>query len=673
MDNETDGADKLTRDALRVSEARYRRLFESARDGILLLNVDTAQIEDVNPYLIELLGYSHEQFLGKKLWEVGAFADIAQSKEMFAKIQDTGYVRYADLPLKTISGAKIAVEFVSNSYDCEGVKVIQCNIRNITAHQMADRVLREFKAIVEASDDAIISKSLDGIIKSWNPGAVVLFGYTADEVIDRHISIIIPPDRMGEETEILARLALGQRVYHFETVRRHKDAHLIDISVTISPIFDDNHTVIGASKIARDITPRKLAEAERASLEGQLRESQKMEAIGTLAGGIAHDFNNIIAAILGNSDLALEDTIGNASAQNSINEIRKAGRRARDLVQQILSFSRRQPTERKLLALEPIVEESVRLMRATFPARVKINLHCDANVPNVMADTTQIQQALLNLATNSMQAAQGGPQSIEIRLDTVILDASFPDEPPALRAMHSWQPTRTVRLTVHDDGPGMNAETLSRIFEPFFTTKPMGEGTGLGLSVVRGILQAHEGAIIVDSQVGRGTTFTLYLPIAAAQVAASGKTISRTVSKAGSDVGPGYRLFYIDDDESMVDLVQRILERRGYVVSGFVDARTAVDRLRLDSHDCDMVITDYNMPHLSGLDVARAIRAIRKDLPVAIVSGFIDERLLSQAKGAGARELIVKSIDSSEFADAVDRLMHHIGATDNSLTPAAAI
>ncbi len=537
------------RDALRISEARYRRLFETARDGILLLNVDTAQIEDVNPYLIDLLGYSHTEFLGKKLWEVGAFADIAQSKEMFVIIQETGYLRYADLPLKTKAGVKVPVEFVSNSYDCEGVKVIQCNIRNIT-----DRV---------------------------------------------------------------------------------------------------------------------RAEALRISLEEQLRESQKMEAIGMLAGGIAHDFNNIIATILGNSDLALADTISNPSAQRSIDEIRKAGRRARDLVQQILSFSRKQPMERKLMALKPVVEESVRLMRATFPARVRINLHCGADVPDVMADATQIQQALLNLATNSMQAAQGGPLSIDIGLDTAMLDVSFRDQPHEFRAMHLSQPARTVRLTVRDDGPGMDAQTLGRIFEPFFTTKPLGEGTGLGLPVVRGILQAHEGAITVASQPGQGTTFTLYLPIGTVQTDALNTPASRDKAIMTPVSSVGRRLLYIDDDESIVFLLKRLLERRGYIVNGCVDARAAIDQLRGDPYEFELVLTDYNMPYLSGLDVARAVRAIRKDLPVAIVSGFIDEHLLSQAKVSGVRELIVKTIDSAEFVNAVDRLMSSIGPASLPVLPEA--
>jgi PAS domain S-box-containing protein len=645
-------------DALRRSESRYRRLFETARDGILLLNADTAQIEDVNPYLVELLGYSHTKFLGKKLWEVGAFADIAESKEMFAILQEQGYVRYQTLPLKTATGTKIDVEIVANSYDCEGIKVIQCNIRDMTAHAAADLVLREFKTIVDASDDAIISKSLAGSIRSWNPGAARLFGYTAAEAIGQTMAIIIPPDRPDEEAQILARLGRGERVEHFETVRRHKDGHLIDISATISPLFDHNNVLVGASKIARDISETKRAEASRLSLEAQLRESQKMEAIGTLAGGIAHDFNNIIATILGNADLALEDLKGNASANRSVEEIRKAARRARDLVQQILSFSRRQPMERKRISLIPVVEESVRLMRATFPARVHIESSFDPAVPDVMADATQIEQALLNLATNSMQAAGGNSQRISIRLDTVILQGSFADQTPDLRAMHLSRPALTVRMTVSDAGPGMPEATLARIFEPFFTTKPMGEGTGLGLSVVRGIVRAHEGAIVVASESGKGTTFTIYLAVATSP-AAHGSPKAKAIASPATH--HGLRVLYIDDDDSLVMLIERLLERRHFVVTGFTDAQLAIDRLRKDPTAFDLVVSDYNMPYLSGLDVARAVREIRADLPVAVASGFIDERLLAQAKEAGIRELIVKAVDVAEFCEAVERLAGGMG------------
>ena len=498
-------------EALRRSETRYRRLFETARDGILLLNAVTAQIEDVNPFLVDLLGYTHAELLGKKLWEVGAFADVVQSQEMFALLQARGYVRYEDLPLRTRAGRQISVEFVSNSYECEGIQVIQCNVRDYTAHHESELVLRRFKSIVDDSDDAIISKTMDGDITSWNPGAERLFGFTAEEAIGRSMAIIIPPERMREEADILASLARGERIAHFETVRRHKDGRLLDISATISPVRDKHDVVVGASKIARSIAARKLAEATRLSLETQLRESQKMEAIGTLAGGIAHDFNNIIATILGNAELAREDMSDNPPALRAWRRSARPASRARDLVQQILSFSRRQPAERsrsrwgrwsrnRCACCAPPCRRacSSRWTASRGAGRAR---GCDAGGAG---------------AAQPRQQRDAGrcrrPRTIGIRLDSVLLDRLVDAIIRRLHALFAIRPRRHVRLTVSDDGPGMDAATLSRIFEPFFTTKAAGEGTGLGLSVVRGIVQAHEGVITVASSAGQGTTFTIYLP-----------------------------------------------------------------------------------------------------------------------------------------------------------------
>ncbi|MFA5912849.1 MAG: PAS domain S-box protein [Burkholderiales bacterium] len=645
------------REALRVSESRYRRLFETARDGILLLNADTGQIEDVNPYLIQMLGYTHAEFLGKKLWEVGAFADIAESKEIFAVLQEKGYVRYDDLPLKTIFGKKVDVEFVSNSYNCEGVKVIQCNIRDISGRHDADRVLREFKAIVDASDDAIVSTSLDGVIKSWNPGAERLFGHTADEAIGSSMMLIVPPGLPDEGTEMIAPLSGGDKVEHVEAVRRHKDGRLIDISVTISPIRDKCGKTIATTRIARDITGYKQAANHRIALEEQLRESQKMEAIGTLAGGIAHDFNNIIAAILGNAELALEDTKISPSAQTSIAEIRKAASRGRDLVQQILAFSRRQPTERKRIKVDLVVFEAVRLLRATMPARLSLDVHCSSNVPPVMADATQIEQVLINLATNAMQAMPSGPGRISIRLDMVMLDAAPAAGQQALRAMHTRHAGPAVRIAVSDTGAGIGAAVRERIFEPFFTTKPVNQSTGLGLSVVHGIVQGHEGAITVASEPGMGTTFMIYLPVADDAAGASDDDTSAAAAPPALKPGTGQSVLYLDDDDSLVFLVKRLLERRGYRVSAYTDAKEALAALRADSTAFDLVVTDYNMPGMSGLDVAREVRTIRADLPVAVATGFVDEALRVQAGDAGVRELIFKADDVEIFCATLQRLL----------------
>ena len=393
----------------------------------------------------------------------------------------------------------------------------------------------------------------------------------------------------------------------------------------------------------------------RARLEAQLRESQKMEAIGMLAGGIARDFNNAIATILGNVDLARQDMGASPLALESLEEIRKAGARARDLVQQILVFSSKQPTERKPMALGATVEATAQLLRATLPARLTLEVSCDEDVPQVLADTAQITRALVNLATNAMQARHEGPGRIVIRLDAVVLDAAYAEAHPALHAMHAKHPGRTARLALSDDGPGMNAATLARIFEPFFTTRLGDQATGLGLPVVRGIVLAHEGAITVDSAPGEGTRFTLYLPAAETQRADPAGAGAAPAAAAATASGERH-ILYIDDDESLVFLMRRLLERRGFRVSGHIRQSEALDALRADPQRFCLAVTDYNMPGMSGLDVARAVRAIRPDLPVVVASGFIDDELRAKASAAGVMELIFKADAVEDLCDAFARL-----------------
>ena len=453
------------------------------------------------------------------------------------------------------------------------------------------------------------------------------------------------------------------------TVRAMRTA-LADVPLVVLTGHDDRELALAAlqagaqdylvkGQFEHDALGRAVRHAlVRARLEAQLRESQKMEAIGMLAGGIARDFNNAVATILGNVELARQDMSASPLALESLEEIRKAGARARDLVQQILTFSSREPMERKPTALSAIVEATAQLLRATLPARFTLDVHCDTGVPAVLADAGQIKRILINLATNAMQANQDGPGHIVMRLDSVVLDAAYADAHPALHAMHARHPGRTARLAVTDDGPGIDAATLARIFEPFFTTKQGDQATGLGLPVVRGLVQAHEGAITVDSAPGKGTSFTFYLPAAEAQAGAPGADAAAADTQAApADSREGGRhILYIDDDESLVFLVQRLLERRGYHLSGHINQREALDALRADPQRFNLVVTDYNMPGMSGLDVARAVRAIRADLPVVVASGFIDEALRAQACAAGVRELVFKADAVEDLCDAFMRL-----------------
>ena len=643
--------------ALLESRDRYADLYEFAPAGYLTLSADGV-IAAINLTGTTLLGKARNELLKRAFTSLVVAKDMSRWTLHFRKVKQGGGQGRVELALQRGDGTVLQAQLdcVRADGSVSGLSIV---LSDITERKQAELELRRFKSVVDSTDDAIISKTMNGIIVSWNPAAEKIFGYTAEEAIGKQMQMLIPPDRTNEEVDILARISRGDRIGHFETVRRRKDGQFIHIAVSISAVLDEDGSIIGVSKIARDITERKQAEAKRASLEGQVRESQKMEAIGTLAGGIAHDFNNILAIILGNADLAQRDLATDpVSVMKSVEEIRKAGNRARSLAQQILTFSRRQTTERTSIVLAPVIEECVRLLRKTLPPRVAVEAHCAADVPPVLADATQIQQVLINLATNAMHAMQGEPGRIQIRLDTFLLDAALAAARPELQKMYAQHPGRCVRLAVSDDGSGMDAATREKIFEPFFTTKPVNEGTGLGLSVVHGILQTHEGAITVDSTPGAGTTFTLYLP-----VAATGATAHRAGAAAPAPAlrrKGGQHILYLDDDEHVAFYVRRMLERDGFRVSSYTIQRDALAALRADPAAFDLVVTDYNMPGMSGVDVAREVRLIRADLPVAVASGFISEGLQAECAAAGVRELIYKTNTAEDLTSAIKRLAEPI-------------
>ena len=586
----------------------------------------------------------------------GIVASIQQSAKELSPWRYEYRVKFDDGTVNWLFGNALPQQ------EADGAILWHGFITDITERKLAQEMQARLAAIVENSNDAIFSRSLEGRILSWNAGAEKMLGFTAAEMIGRTIPTSLPP---GTESRFATNNALLLRgeVIAYESRRMSKDGRMVDVFSSHSPIKDAAGNIVGASIILQDMAERKQVEATRLSLEAQLRESQKMQAIGTLAGGIAHDFNNIIAAILGNTELARQDVSANTLAMESLGEIRKAGARARELVRQILSFSRRESATHKRIALAMVVQESVLLLRATLPARIALSVRCEGGVPDVLGDATQIEQVLINLGTNAMQALGGNPGRIYLNLDVVTQDMARDIGHLALNSLLGKHTEGLLRLVVGDDGPGMDAPTLERIFEPFFTTKAVNEGTGLGLAVVHGIIQAHGGAIIAESEPGNGATFTIYLP-----PAAPGQTGAETAKPGEAAIEPqalplplGQRILYLDDDEALVHLVRRLLERQGLHVHGYTDQDEALAALRADPSVFDLVLSDYNMPGMSGLDVAREVRAIRADLPVAIASGYIDDVLRAGAGEAGVRGLIFKADAVDEFCTLVRRLAQSVG------------
>lgn len=408
----------------------------------------------------------------------------------------------------------------------------------------------------------------------------------------------------------------------------------------------------GVLRTYTDVTERKRSEAMRIALEAQLLEAKKLEAIGTLAGGIAHDFNNIMAAILGNTALARQDVGEGHPAQRFLEQIGKAGQRARSLVQQILAFSRQQPNEFVSVPLRPLVEETLTMLRSmTSPS---VHLRCvlpDAKLA-VMGNPTQLQQVLMNLGTNAWHALREGAGHIEIGLEERLFAEGSTHRPAGLA------PGAYAHLWVHDDGCGIDDETRQRIYEPFFTTKPVGRGTGLGLAVVHGIVKTLGGAIELTSAVGQGSTFDLFLPLVDHE--------SRPMPLDSADLdlarGNGQHVLYVDDDEVMAVMVQGLLQRLGYRATYFLEARAAIESITRDPDGVDLVVTDFNMPNVSGLDVVRALADIRPDLPVLISSGYVSDELRASASDLGVRAVMQKEQTLEELGGLVHAALRAVPA-----------
>jgi signal transduction histidine kinase/CheY-like chemotaxis protein len=391
---------------------------------------------------------------------------------------------------------------------------------------------------------------------------------------------------------------------------------------------DGGGHAIGAT--LTDTSERVRAAARQAQIELRLRESQKLEALGTLAGGIAHDFNNIVAAILGNVELARSEIGAGHAALARLDQVQKSARRARDIVQQILTFGRKQPPLLRVQSLGAVIDDVATLLHATLPASVSLCIELPAAPVYASADASQLQGALVNLCINAWQSLPGGAGRVTIGLGT---------SAPGGRADAAVAPTGPrAHLWLSDTGSGMDSAVVARVFEPFFTTKPPGQGTGLGLSAVHGVVTGHGGSIEVESEPGRGSCFHVYLPLAGAPEPAD----EPTTAPPDAPRGDGRHVLYVDDDPVMLLTVQALLSRAGYRVTASPGGREALAAVRADPADFDVVVTDFNMPGCTGLEVARELALLCPALPVIISSGYIDDQLRAQAQAAGVRGLMGK-------------------------------
>jgi len=732
---------------LRQSEEKYAKMVHSSPDAITLRSLPDRRYLEVNEGFTRLTGYSAEEVLGKTPGELNLWVEPEPHRTTLERVEAEGQVSGEEFQFRTKSGEIRYGQVSAVRVEMNGRQCMLSVTHDITDRKRAEAELSQLASIVESSDDAIVGKTLDGKIVSWNAGAERIYGYAAREVVGHPVSILVPSEQRDEIPQILERLKKDERIQHYETVRVRKGGQRINVSVTISPVKDAEGTIIGASAIARDVTDRKRVEeklmesesqfrslvhdaphgiyrvtlhgrllqvnpalvkmlgyeseeelmrcnvekdiyrdpearqrlvgdywqkqdfreveaewrrkdgktivvkmtghpvlekdhslayfevfaediTERRSLERQLLQSQKMEAIGRLAGGIAHDFNNLLGVILGHSDI-LDQQVGTSDRlRKSVEATRHAAERAAALTMQLLAFSRKQVIEPTVIDLNASVMEIEKMLHRVIGEDIELAIRLEPGLGRIKADPGQLSQVLMNLAVNSRDAMPNGGKLVIETANADLDDTYGRQHLGAKSGPH-------VMLAVSDTGMGMDSETLSHIFEPFFTTKETGKGTGLGLSMVYGIIKQSNGYIMAYSEPGRGTTFKIYFPRTEEGVS--------PVQKTEGEIATGTEtVLVVEDEPALRELTCVLLEDAGYTVlesSGVEDAMEAAKDMQ---RKIDLLLTDIVMPRLDGRELASQMVSLRPNLRVLFMSGYTDDVIIHRGVLAQGTLLVQK-------------------------------
>jgi PAS domain S-box-containing protein len=702
---------------------------ESSDDAIIGKSLDGV-ITAWNRGAANLFGYSPLEAVGKPIQMLLPPERINEEADILERIRNGSRVKHFETVRVRKDATEVHVSVTISPIRERSGEIIGASqiVRDITDRMRAEEARERLAAVVQSSDDAIIGKSLDGTITAWNPGAENMFGYTASEAVGKPIEMLVPPERGNEESEILARIKRGERLEHFETVRLQKDGKRIEVSVTISPIRDRSGAIVGASKIARDISERKCAEeelrkseerfskafrqsplaivistegdtryldvnesflkmvgcqrgdvvghtaselmfwaepslridllrqlregekiterrmefktataetreaelsweeievegqpcllafmrdiTETQRLEAQFLQAQKMEAVGRLAGGVAHDFNNMLSVIIGYSDLSGDLVAPESPVKKYLAQIKKASERATLLTRQLLAFSRQQVTFPRILNLNEVVNNVTTMLLRMVGDSVSVSFRPTTPIGSIKADPGQIEQILMNLVVNSRDAM---PRGGEISIETAHaeLDEKYASE-------HAGSQTgRHVVLAVSDTGCGLDERIKSKIFEPFFTTKCIGQGTGLGLSTVYGIVAQSKGTICVESEVGKGTTFKIYFP----RIAAKAEQLVQS-PEVDEVISGSETILLVEDDDSVRKVTASLLSSAGYRIIEAGNPEKALEIMTASGPEIDLLLTDLIMFGQSGFDLFEQAKIIRPGLRSLFMSGY---------------------------------------------------
>lgn len=647
---EADGAlRKQAEDALFEFEERYRNLIGGSIQGIFVHK--EWKLLFANQSFAKILGY----FSVKELMELDDISRVFAPYELdrltvFRDARKRGGRVPAQYEFDAVrkDGSIVTVLNVARVVNWEGEPAIQNAIIDISGRKQAEERILEEKERAEnflaIAGTAIVALSANGTITLINAKGCEILGYDlieligtnwADKVIHEHRRETFD----GEFADIMAGKTAPELHRESEVRTKSGDRRLINWHVTV--IRDSLGNITGTLSSGEDITDRERVRHERENLQSQLRQADKIKTIGTLAGGIAHDFNNILTPIIGYSHMALGEVDKDSQVHSDIQRVVKGADRAKELVNQILTFSRQGELEMASVRANTIINEALKLIEASCPANIDIAIDIDDECPPVMGDQSQLHQVVMNLCTNAFRAMEekGGVLSVVL--------GAFEVGPKFMRRRSSDSRGKYVKLSIKDSGRGMSPETLERIFEPFFTTRDVGEGTGMGLATVHGIVTGHNGEIFVDSQVGEGTTFDIYLPQTPVEVKDEGSKADETFPKGSESI------LFVDDEVDITELARQMLERAGYSVTTETDSREALRRFSNQPDDFDIVVTDQAMPKLYGLKLAEEILKLRPGFPIILISGFADSMTLESVQDRGISDFLMKPLVGYELVKAI--------------------
>lgn len=634
------------RNELALSEEKYRTVFHNSPDSISLIRAKDGIFIDINEGFTKTMGYSRQEVIGKSPMALSLWDDPIYGERIDSELQSYGVVKNREVFFRSKGGRVLAGLMTAKAIDLKNEAIIFSIIRDITDRRQIEADRERWLTAIEQAVDGIMITDAHGIIEYINPSFEKISGYPVRELKGRSPNVLKSGKQDDEFYGRMWKTINSGMKWNGLIINKKKSGELYTEEMTISPVFDPSGGITNFVAVKRDIT-------DEIKLKERLQQSQKMEAIGTLAGGIAHDFNNILVPIMGHAEILLEDMQQDSPFRSSLDQIYSSAVRAKDLVHQILAFARQEKSELKLLKLPPIIKESLKLIRSTIPATIAIRQNLQADCSPVTADSIQIHQIIMNLATNAFHAMEKDGGELHVGLSEVKLsreDRIYPDMAVG----------RYACLSVSDTGVGMDKDMVKRIFDPFFTTKSQGKGTGMGLAVVHGIVTAMKGAIRVFSEPGKGTRFDVFLPV----VPRAGE--DKALPNDDEPLPRGTEtILLVDDEEAVVALEKQILERLGYHVVSRTSSTEALEAFRSKPGKYDLIITDMAMPNLPGDKLALELIRVRADIPILICTGFSESMTEERIRHLGIRGSVLKPILIKDLAKKIREVLDS-GKKDHS-------